>query len=421
MKTSFRKKVRCTLLFVGLAAVYLGHVSDALSQLPADTPSKLQDIKDRLLLSLRTSGSVSAQYTIEFEYRTPNLQRPVSLDATVQLDGRRFRIEKRRHFPAIGDNPPHTADDTLVCDGEVCYLSSGQTGQNPLIEKFSPTNVSARVTPLDCRYFQAAGLPFPTVVYDWSISPGLKSEVLSCIEEGALIDTDWGKDLIRLRFRVLDPVVKQARDADVDLLAEWYRAQGASRKSVEEQIAEIKMLRDLDAFRLVTFDLDPGREYSVVRRVDTTTEDKMIQEVFNSDFLQIADGVWLPQKCEVRTYLKMPDRLQGFTDVPIVIERFTVNQLTLDENEATAFQIVPQPGAGVIDRADSAKGDIRGARLHIQPAANNDLRNANQARVPFWSRPTTWLIGGNFFALLLAGIVAIRLRKRQATDRNAPV
>ena len=134
-----------------------------------------------------------------------------------------------------------------------------------------------------CLYLDAAGIYVPALASDWS-EHSFESLVLHSIKTGKLISVSRDGEQLVVKCQIPEPRVLQARTLDLDELREKLRYGRVPEEKITGELDIWRKVREADDRRFVTFTLDPQKGYAVVRRVDSTPGDKIIQTITCEDF-----------------------------------------------------------------------------------------------------------------------------------------
>jgi len=165
----------------------------------------------------------------------------------------------------------------------------------------------------------------------------------------------------------------------------------------------------MNLLRKVELWLDPAKGYALKRRVDSTPDGKLIQTIECENFESTGRGqLWIPRTSRIRTFLKLPDELDGFAEEAVRTDTVTLTSFSFDPRKDVSFVISYGPGAFITDRSTAAAGTApEGKVTFIEPADVNALREAaNRAR----PRLSVIVFINVFVLFVLVGVVLWRRR-----------
>ena len=168
--------------------------------------------------------------------------------------------------------------------------------------------------------------------------------------------------------------------------------------------------------------VDVGRGFALVKReIRDENENVLLQRTFNSDWVKVGPGMWLPQT-SVREYYCGLDRPKDLWNT--VSTRVTLHSKFSNEKiPAEAFTIEFPPGTYVTDVARGDTYRIPQAGVNpldsavAQALAQNELPSSFPARKSsnWWS----WVLIVNLNVLLLIGLmIGIRKWRKLSGDRS---
>jgi hypothetical protein len=405
---------RSTLLFFIAIA---GLAQAATAQAVSGGNSLPQACKEALISNVQALGTVGIKFSVQRDYSTPGLPRAKRDDIYIYLDGGKFFQRRARTMPSPAGKNDQVTTEEMSFDGKIFYLGSSSKGNATLLTKMlgeNPDDPQTVNTYIKCQYLDAIGYVFSQTVRQLKASTPASSAVMQLASEGKITSVSTEGTLLRLTLQIPEPYVVAAKALDLDELAKQRQQQLSSKPAeIEQYIAAYRRVRSLDWIRNVELWLDMDKGYALTRRKDTNPDGRLIQTIECEDFKHTEHGnLWLPQHCTVKTYVKLPELLNVFTDKPNETDRIKLQEITFQPQKDISFKLVYGTGTLVTDRSTKeAKASKFGGLSHMVPADNESIRKAAiNARSGYWK--AAFFTGNIVVLLILVILISFRIRKR---------
>ncbi len=402
-----------------ISLLYLSTVQPppvAASQKPQPPEHSLDDCRAVLQRVVAALQNVDIEFTVKVDWQTPNLPRMTGESGHIYLDQGKMSFRFERTFPPLPGRPHVVELEEETYDGKTHYLGKNSVGGTPSITTMLGDNPNSSYAwqhfTRTCLYLEAAGYRLPRKVAQWK-GGKLTSVVLDYLEEGQVnrVTTDNATSSIVVSVTITDPVVLDAKTTDLDLLAKEMTQYKNTRAEIEERVGEVRRLRTSDRKRRVDLWLDPGKGYSVVRRVESTLDGKLIHEIKATDFKQFGkDAVWLPENGTIKTFVWDTRLAAGFQSEPDRTDVVHLEHVRFEPRQDISFVLDYGPGTAILDRSSKdARSSASGQVAFIKPGSLEELRHPADVK-----RPRQWFLVVNvvLVVILVVGLVMWRIRSR---------
>jgi len=404
---------------VWLAGLFLASPTITLGMMPTDETPPVNEAGDRksavpeemrtvLAENAAILGTCDLRFSIDRQYLVPNLPRPIKEDHDFYLEDGRLRHRFSLFFPAAGA-VVQTVERAF--DGKVFYYGSINGDGSPMLTRLLgeiPEDPLAKYYPAGCASLLVMGIDLPTTVSGWK-NFSLTSSLLKLTNDAeSLSIEDGGNSLLKLTVQIPEPVVVNAKSLDLEEFESCSR-DSTDAATLERIVQRYQNLRSMNLLRKVELWLDPAKGYALKRRVDSTPDGKLIQTIECENFESTGRGqLWIPRTSRIRTFLKLPDELDGFAEEAVRTDTVTLTSFSFDPRKDVSFVISYGPGAFITDRSTAAAGTApEGKVTFIEPADVNALREAaNRAR----PRLSVIVFINVFVLFVLVGVVLWRRR-----------
>jgi hypothetical protein len=390
----------------------------AAQQKPQPPEQSLKDCGAVLERAVAALQNVDIEFTVNVDWRIPNLPRMTGESGHIYLDDGKMYFRFNRTFPPLPGRPHVVELEEIAYDGNTYYLGKNSEGATPSIKTMLGVNPNSAQAWQNfirtCLYLEVAGYRLPRKVAHLR-GGKLTSVVLDCLKEGEVnrVTTDHGTSSLVVSVTIPDPVVLDAKTTDLDLFAKEMEQNNSSPREIEKRIGELTRLRTSDRKRRVDLWLDPGKGYSMVRRVESTLDGKLIYEIKATDFKQFGKaGVWLPENGTIKTFVRDTRFAAGFQSEPNRTDVVHLEHVSFEPRKDISFVLDYGPGTTIVDRSsEAAKSSSSGEIVYVEPGSPDELRHAAEA-----IRPGHWLLVVNviLFVLFVGGLVIWRIRSPSA-------
>lgn len=414
----------CIVFFWAISLLHTGaaaqEVADPSLEKSPPPMQLLRECKAALQRSVTALQNVDIGFTVEVDWRIPNLPRMTGESGHIYLEGGKAYYRFERTFPPLPGRPHVVELEEIAYDGHTYYLGKNSKGGSPSIKTMLGDNPDSpyawqHVTKT-CLYLEAAGYRLPRKVAQWEEGATLTSIVLDYLQAGDVnhieIIDEGGASLLAVSVTIPDPVVFDAQTMDLDLIAKEMRQNGSSRAEIEERIDKLLQLRNSGRKRRVDLWLWPDKDYSLVRRVESTLDGKKIYEVEAADFKTFGKAsVWLPRNGTIKTFVRNARLATDFLSEPNRTDLIHLDRVSFQPRDDIPFKLNYGPRTFIVDRSsEAARSSPSGEINYIEPASLDELREAANAQRPRSS--WRWLLVANVIlvVLLLVGLAIYRFR-----------
>jgi len=404
---------------VWLAGIFLASQTIAVGKMPTDETAPVnvasdrksavpEEIKTVLSENAAILGTCDLRFSIDRQYLVPNLPRPIKEDHDFYLEDGRLRHRFSLFFPAAGA-VVQTVERAF--DGKVFYYGSGNGTGSPMLTRLLgeiPEDPAAKYYPAGCASLLALGIDLPTTVYGWK-NFSLTSWLLKLTSDAESLSIEaGGNSLLKLTLQIPEPAVVYSKSLDLEEFETCSR-DSTDPVTLGRLVQRYQELRSMNILRKVELWLDPARGYALKRQVDSTLDGRLIQTIECENFESTGRGqLWIPRESTIRTFLKLPDELDGFAEEAVRTDTVTLQSFSFNPRKDVSFVISYGPGAYITDRSTAAAGTApEGKVTFIEPADVNALREAaNRAR----PRLSVIVFINVFVLFVLVGVVLWRRR-----------
>jgi hypothetical protein len=388
----------------------------AASQKPQPPERSLEDCKAVLQRVVAALQRVDIEYTVKVDWQTPNLPRMTGESGHIYLDDGKMYFRFNRTFPPLSGRPHVVELEEATYDGNTYYLGKNSEGGRPSIRTMLGDNPDSPQAwqnfTKTCLYLEAAGYRLPRKVAEWK-GGKLTSVVLECLMEGEVdrVTTDPATSLLLVSVRIPDPAALNAKTIDLDLRADEMKQNLSSPAEIKQRIGELSRLRTSDRKRRVELWLNPGKGYSLVHRVESTLEGKVIYEIEATDLKQFGKaGVWLPENGTIKTFVRDTEFATGFQSQPDRTDVVHLEHVSFEPRKDISFVLDYGSGTTIVDGSSKeAKSSPSGQIVYEKPGSLKDLRHAAESNQ---SRRWVLVINVILVVLLAVGVAIRRIRSR---------
>ena len=381
------------------------------------TEINFDECKTELEKTVEGLQNVNIRFNVKVDYRVPNLPRATGEAGEIYLDHGRMFYRFERTFPPLPGRPDYKELEELSFDGDVFYIGKNSNPGPPFIKTLMGDNSQSEYTwqqfAKTCAYLEASGYALPRKVAQWK-EGNLTSIVLDYLSIGDVISKsvdDNNNSLIIFKMTIPDPAVFNAQKTNLDRLAEERRLGGSKPAEIDEEIEFFKQLRSSNKRRRVVLWLDSKKKFSLVRRVESTLDGQLIFETEADDFEQFGkDGIWLPNTCMIKTFVKNTNLVRGFTSEPNRTDSIQLDSVSFQPRDDVSFVLDYGPGTYMVDRSSAtAKASQSGEIIYMKPAPLEGLRDAAEKKRSSWQ----WVVIANVILMIVViGLVTRRHLKR---------
>lgn len=163
--------------------------------------------------------------------------------------------------------------------------------------------------------------------------------------------------------------------------------------------------------------LDPAKGFTLVGRdlIDAKTG-RLTARIRNADVRQVADGVWLPMKCEAEEYAP-PHAPAEFAEKPLCVTEFEVTRCSVNDVSDDLFVLEFKPGTKIADFTNAASG-VGGALTPV--LYTQGLDNSLDDSIAGLQKGHFLMILGVLNALAIGAFVVVVLRRRAQVKARQP-
>lgn len=310
------------------------------ASLPAEMQSQLERISEAL-----GRGHFDWSQTEAGEDRARNLASPVTFSVRFERERFRSRVEwiEPKGFGYELRGGPKTSE--FAFDGKFCYTGEPDFGSPTvpaILCKHDPLDDSdperlLRMVNLD--YLELAGFSAPECPTDCAKSPLVSSVLLHYAKESDLTKVQADGDVLRISFRVPDPVLARARALNLERERERLSKLKNGPEYVSKQIKELEDMRSQPPRRFVNVVVDPKRGYAILEREDTTLAGQTILRAWSDHWAHYTPpDLWMPRRI-IEDFYTDRWKIIGFSDQPRVTLTYELEHAKFGGNEMTEFNL----------------------------------------------------------------------------------
>lgn len=392
------------------------------SQRPPAQEKLLDDCRATLRRVVAVMQNVDIEFTVKVDWQIPNLPRMTGESSHIYLNDGRLYFRFKRTFPPLPGRPHVEELEEIAYDKNTYYLGKNTAGGSPSVKTMLGDNPDSAQAwqnyTRTCLYFEVAGFRLPRKVAQMK-GGCLTSFVLDCLDGGEInrVAMDEAKSLLTLDVTIPDPVVTDSKTTDLDLLAEEMKQNAAKPAEIEARIGVLRKLRASGRKRRIDLLLDVSKDYSLVSRVESTLDGKVIYEVKASDFRRHGEaGVWLPDNGSIKTFVRDTELAEGFQSDPNRTDVVHLERVGFQPRSDISFVLDYGPGAMIVDRSSKeAKASPAGEVKYVQPASPDQLRRAAEAGRP---RRRFLIFNIALLALIILSSLVWRYRSKKRADEG---